>query len=587
VRAALALIAILAPLVPASRRRRWVEQWRAELWHYAQWLAGERAARVSIAVFARAAGAAPHALHLRLSDWSPRMLLHDLKFAWRMFVRRPAFTAVAVLILALGIGANTTIFSWMQSVLFSPLAGVAGQDRLVVVRTATAERDGLSVSYPNFLDLRAAKPDGIAGVMAFRLASMSLRAGGDPVRAFGALVSANAFEFLGVHPALGRGFRAEEDVVPDRDAVAVISHEFWHRVFGGDPSIVGRSVTLNGRSFTIVGVTPPDFHGPVASTVLDVYVPVSMQHAILPGDRLVPRGGGWLDVYARVAGGASVEQARQSVALVGARLADQFPDDNGGRTLQVVPLWRSGTGSVLLPVFTTLMGVVIVVLLIASANVAGLLLARGISRQREIAVRFAVGASRWQVVRQMLIETLMLSTAGCVLGLVVARWTSGLLDMFVPRTPFPLRFDARVDATSIAFAIAVAVATAVVAGVMPALRSSRVQTGPTLKERSPSTAGRSGRLRRGLVIAQVSLSVVLLVCASLFTRSLLRSDAMDPGFSLRSGLLAAIDLQSGGYDAARGAVLLQRLIDRVGSLPNVTAATVARTMPPFGMARDP
>jgi predicted permease len=578
-RVVLALLARLAVVVPAARRRLWLDQWRAEACHYAQWLRRERTPFGAVNLFARATGAVPHALHLRASQWRPRMILHDLKFAWRMFVRRPAFTLVAMLILALGIGANTTIFSWMQSVLFAPLGGVVRQDRLVVVRTATSEREGLSVSYPNFLDLRAAKPDGVADVMAFRLASMSLRADGDPVRAYGALVSANYFEFLGVQPIVGRGFRADEDAVADRDAVVVISHDFWNRVFAGDRSAIGRTVTLNARSFTIVGVTPPEFRGPVASVVLDAYVPIAMQHAILPGDRLVPRGGGWLDVYARLADRASLEQARQSVALVGERLADQFPVDNGGRALRVVPLWRSGTGSVLLPVFTTLMGVVIVVLLIASANVAGLLLARGVARQREIAVRFAVGASRWQVVRQMLIETLMLSTAGCVLGLAVARWTSGLLDLFVPRTPFPLRFDARVDGISIVFAIAVAVATAVIAGVAPALRTSRVPSGLALKETSSSTSGRGGTLRRGLVVAQVSLSVVLLVCASLFTRSLLRSDAMDPGFSMRSGVLAAVDLQSGGYDAARGAAFLQRLIDRVGSLPNVTAATVARTMP--------
>lgn len=578
-RVALQLVARLAPLVPASHRRTWIDQWRAELWHYALWLQRERTAFAAIRLLARAAGTVPHAASLRLADWSPRMFLHDLKFAWRMFVRRPAFTGVAVLILALGIGANTTIFSWMQSVLFSPLGGVSRQDRLVVVRTATTEREGLSVSYPNFQDLRAAKPEGITDVMAFRLASMSLRADGDPVRAFGALVSANYFEFLGVRPVLGRGFRADEGTVPDRDAVVVISHEFWTRVFAGDHSAIGRSVSLNGRPFTVIGITPAAFHGPVASVLLDAYVPVTMQKAVLPGDRLPPRGGGWLDVYARLADGVSIEQARRSVDVVGKRLADQFPDENRGRALRVIPLWRSGTGSVLLPVFTTLMGVVVVVLLIASANLAGLLLARGVARQREIAVRFAVGASRWQVVRQMLIETLMLSAAGCGLGLVVARWTSGLLDVFVPRMPFPLRFDAQVDSASVFFAIAVAIATAVTAGVMPALRTSRVQAGATLKEASPSTSGRSGRLRRGLVVAQVSLSVVLLVCASLFTRSLLRSDAMDPGFSLRSGLLAAIDLQSGEYDAARGALFLQRLIDRIGSLPNVSAATVARTMP--------
>lgn len=577
--ACLLLLGMLAPLVPATRRRLWSEQWRAELWHYAQWLHRDRASWPLLRLLARASGAAPHAVQLRLCDWSPRMILHDLKAAWRMFIHRPAFTGIAVVILAVGIGANTTIFSWMQSVLFSPLGGVERQDRIVAVRTATAEREGLSVSYPNFQDLRAAKADGVADVMAFRPTSMSLRAEGDAVRAFGALVSANYFEFLGVQPALGRAFRADEGTVPDRDAVIVISHDFWHRVFAGDPSVVGRAVTLNGRAFTVIGVAPPAFHGPIAAVALDAYVPVTMQRAVLPGDRLPPRSGGWLDVYARLADGASLEQARTSIALVGRRLAEQFPDANGGRELRVIPLWRSGTGSVLLPVFATLMGMVIVVLLIASANVAGLLLAHGTSRQREIAVRFAVGASRWQVVRQMLVETLALSTAGCLLGLVIARWTSGLLELFTPPTPFPLRLNAQLDGAGVAFAMIVGATAAIVAGVMPALRTSRIETGAALKAASIVTPARGSALRRGLVIAQIGLSVVLLVCASLFTRSLLRSDATDPGFTLRRGLLAAIDLQTAGYDAARGALFIDRLIERVDAVPGVTGATVARTMP--------
>jgi predicted permease len=445
-RAAVTLVRWLAPLVPASRRRAWIDQWQAELWHYAQWLQRERAPFAGFKLAARASGAVPHALSLRLSNWSPRMILHDLKFAWRMFVRRPAFTAVAVLILGLGIGANTTIFSWSQAVLLSPLSGVADQDRILVVRGITANRVGLSLSYPNFQDLRASKPDGIADLVAFRMLPMNLRAGDEPVRVFGELVSANFFEFFGVRPVLGRGFRADEGIVPDRDAVAVISHDLWRRVFAGDASVVGRAVTLNGRSFTIVGVAPPEFRGSVAAVVLDVFVPITMQKAVMAGDRLPPRGGGWLDVYARLADGASARQAQAGIEVAGARLAQEYPADNKGRELRGIPLWRAGASSVLLPVLATLMGMVAIVLLIACANVAGLLLARATGRQREIAVRLAVGASRWQVIRQMLVESLLLSAAGCIAGLVLARWAAGMLDAFVPRTPFPLRFDAGMDA---------------------------------------------------------------------------------------------------------------------------------------------
>jgi hypothetical protein len=269
------------------------------------------------------------------------MILHDLKFAWRMFVRRPAFTAVAVLILGLGIGANTTIFTWTQAVLLSPLPGVAEQDRILVVRGVTANRVGLSLSYPNFLDLRAARPEGVADLVAFRLLPMNMRVGDEPIRVFGELVSANFFEFFGVRPILGRGFRADEGMVPDRDAVAVISHELWRRAFAADPAAVGRAVMLNGRSFTIVGIAPPGFRGSVAAVVLDVFVPVTMQKAVMAGDRLPPRAGGWLDVYARLAQGAPARQAEAAIKLAGVRLAEQYPEANQGRDLNAIPLWRA------------------------------------------------------------------------------------------------------------------------------------------------------------------------------------------------------------------------------------------------------
>ena len=506
------------------------------------------------------------------------MILHDLKFAWRMFARNPAFTAVAVLIVALGIGANTTIFSWTQSVLFSPLPRVEGQDRILVISGITATRVGLSLSYPNFQDLRASKPDGIADLAAFRVLPMNLRAGGEPVRVFGELVSANFFEFLGVRAVLGRAFREDEGLVPDRDAVAVISHDLWRRVFAGDPAVVGRAVTLNGRSFTIVGVAPEGFRGSAAAVVLDVFVPITMQKAVMAGDRLPPRSGGWLEVYARLADGASARQAQAGVQVAGARLAQQYPEANAGRELRAVPLWRAGASSVLLPVLGTLMAMVAIVLLIACANIAGLLLTRAAGRQREIAVRLAVGASRWQVVRQMLVESLLLSAAGCVGGLIVARWATRMLDAFVPRTPFPLRFDAAMDVQGVGFAMLLAVATAIVSGVMPALRASRPQIA-ALKESSPSDARRTSRFRQSLVVGQVGLCVVLLVSASLFARSMARAGSIDPGFTLRQGLLASIDLLPAGYDERRGSVFIQQLIDQVQALPGVTGATVARTMP--------
>jgi macrolide transport system ATP-binding/permease protein len=304
-----------------------------------------------------------------------------------------------------------------------------------------------------------------------------------------------------------------------------------------------------------------------------------MQKTVLPGDRLTHRGDGFLEVYARLAGGASAAQVRAGLAVAAARLAAQYPEANRDRELRAIPLWRAGMSGLLLPILGTMMAMVAVVLLIASANIAGLLLASATARQREIAVRLAVGASRWHVVRQMLVETLLLSAAGCAAGLLFARWAAGLLNVFIPRTPFPIRLDGGLDLQAIPFAMAIAVVTAIVAGVLPAIRATRLELGVTLKEASPTTGGHSGRLRQFLVVGQVGLSVVLLVCASLFARSLTRTGAIDPGFSLRQGLLASLDLMPAGYDQARGTVFLQRLLDRVSALPHVTSATVARTMP--------
>jgi predicted permease len=579
IRALLLFVRVAAVCVPVSRRADFVDQWRGELWHYARWLErhGERAAWLRL--LARASGVLPHAVQIRILHWSPRMLAHDVKFAWRMFVRRPAFTGVAVLILALGIGANTTIFSWTQALLLSPLAGVARQDRLFDVNTSAAGRDGLSVSYPNYLDLRAARLDGVADLMAFRVLPMTLRADGEPSRVFGELVTANFFQFLGVTPALGRVFREDEGVVPDRDAVAVISHELWRRAFAADPSIVGRSVLLNGRAFTIVGVAPAGFRGSVAAVALDVFVPMTMQKTMITGDRLATRSTSWLEVYGRLAEGASIAQAHASVRVAGARLAEQYPDANKGRDLNAIPLWRAGASGVLLPVLGTLFGVVMLVLLIACANVAGLLLARATGRERELSVRFAVGATRRRVVRQLLVENLLLSAAGCAAGVMAAHWTSGLLNVFVPRTPFPLRLDAALDSRALLFAAGLAVVTTLLSGLVPAWRASRTEVGSVLKAITPTAVRGTSRLRQSLVVAQIGLSAVLLICGSLFARSLGRAASMDPGFSIRNGFLAAIDLQPAGYDEARGNAFLLRLLERVSAVPQVTAVTAARTMP--------
>ena len=479
-------------LTPASRRTSWRDQWRADLWHYWLWLSREPLPQRSRTwrLAARAAAVPLHALSLRLSEWSLQMLANDLRLAWRLIVRRPAFTFVAVLILGLGIGANATIFSWVETILLKPLPGVAEQDRLVAIRGTTPTRNNLSYSYPNYLDLRNARPDGFEDLIAFRAVAMNLRADGGPVRVWGELVTPNFFDVLRVTPMLGRGFLPSEGETPGSAAVAVISESLWRRQFASDASIVGRPITLNGQSFSVIGVAPPGFHGSTAGLALDMFVPITMQKAIMSGDRLGLRGNSFLQVFGRLSAGSTMDRAQASASVVAARLAQQYPDTNKDRGALVVPLYRDGASNLLMPVVATLMAVVGIVLLIACANLAGLLLAKAAGRQREVAVRLAVGASRGRLVRQFLIEGALLAAAGGAAGIVISYWTSGMLTFFVPPTPFPVNFTAELSPTVLAFSVATTFATALVFGLLPALKASQTQS-----RRVVEGIGRDGRQR--------------------------------------------------------------------------------------------
>ncbi|HEU4690529.1 MAG TPA: ABC transporter permease, partial [Vicinamibacterales bacterium] len=530
---------------------------------------------------ARALAAVPHALSLRFNIWSFRMLLHDLRFACRMLVTRPAFTAVATLILGLGIGANATIFSWVETTLLKPLPRVAEQDRLASLRGTTPTRQDLSFSYPNYQDLRAAKPAGLEDIIAFRSAAMNIRAGGDPIRVWGEIVTPNFFDVLRIRPALGRTFLPSDGDTPGREPVVVLGHSLWQRTFNGDPGVVGRALTLNGHPFTIVGVAPEGFTGSVVGLTLDLYVPITMQRAVLSGDRLGDRGHSFLQVLGRLAPGASMEEAQASASVVAARLAAEHPHTNKDRGTRVQPLYGDGAGSVMLPVMATLMAVVGTVLLIACANLAGLLLTRATGRQREVAVRLAVGASRAQLLRQLLIESALLALLGGAAGIVMSYWTSGTLHLFVPRTPLPIGFTATVSPAVMAFSIVVTFLTAIVFGLLPALRASRPDLVVALKD-STGTMSRGvarGRLRQGLVVAQVALSLVLLVCAALMARSVAAAQAMDPGFGAREGLLASLDLLPNGYDDERGVMFYQQLREQIASVGGVEAVSFASALP--------
>ena len=412
--------------------------------------------------------------------------------------------------------------------------------------------------------------------------ALNVRTTGDPERVWGQIVSGNFFDVLGVKPIAGRAFLPDEDRTPNAAPVVVISDAYWRTHLNGDPSIVGRTVTLNGRAFTIVGVAPPSFRGNAAGLVFDVWVPMMMQTAVIPGNRLEARGDGWLQVMAKLKPGVPLARAQHDVDVVAARLAADYPV-NAGRGARLYPLWKApGTASVaMLPVLSILMGVVGVVLLIACANVTNLLLARAAGRQRETAVRLALGASRGRLVQQLFTETMLLAVAGGAVGAVMAYWTSDLLRLFFPPTRLPLAVDASLSAPVLLFATLVTVASALAFGLVPALQGSRSSLVPALKESSGavSASPRRMRLRQALVVAQVALSLVLLVSAGLFLKTLRNAQAVDPGFSLRSGLITSLDLLPAGYDASRGAALFRDLLARVRALPGVGGATLTSSFP--------
>jgi macrolide transport system ATP-binding/permease protein len=581
-RSLLVIIDLGAWLVPASRRREWRRQWRADILHEWQWMARHPDdAKHRGTLLVRAAGSLRHAFWLRHHVRSLEMITQDIRYGWRLMVRRPAFAAIAIVTLGLGIGANVTIYSWVQALLLRPMPAVADAGRLVSLSTTTRTRRDLSVSWPNFVDMRAQRPASVDDLLAYTMVPMNLRTNAEPERVWGLLVSGNYFDALGLKLSIGRGFLPDEDRVPDAKPVAVFSHAYWTAHFAADPGLVGRSVTLNGRAFTVVGIAPEGFRGSAAGLGIDVFVPMMMQKTVMPGDRLNERGNSWLLAMVKLKSDVTLARAQSDFDVIARGLAAAYPED-ASRGISLSPLWRApGASQILLPVFSLLTGVAALVLLIACANVASLLLASGAGRQRETAVRLALGASRSRLVRQLLTESALLAVGGGVAGALVAYWTTDLLRAFVPATGIPIAFDAPISLPVVLFATVLTLASTLVCGLVPAWQGSTSNLVPTLKETSGSVSSSPGRsrLRQGLVVAQVALSLMLLVSAGLFVRTLYNAQSMDPGFSTRTGLLASVDLLPAGYDAPRGTALFRQLLARTREIPGVESATLMQRVP--------
>jgi macrolide transport system ATP-binding/permease protein len=505
----------------------------------------------------------------------------DLRYSLRMLTKNPGVTAAAVLSLALGIGANATIFTWVESVLLNPLPGIPEADRLFVLAGKSRNGDDRSLSYPNFRDIRAQATTFEPILQDDVLLAVS--DGQEADRAFAILVSGNYFDVLGTRPMLGRAFVKAEDQTPGGAPVLVLSYAYWQRRFGGQASVVGRSVKVNDRPYTIVGVMPADFLGTTLGLAPDAWVPMMQQPELQPvGDRLEARGSGWAQALVRLRDGISLEAANAELETIRAALEREYSTNDGWR-LSIIPVSNSPWGApmALRPVLLVLVGVVAAVLLIACANIANLLLSKAVGRRREIAVRMALGASRGRVVRQLLLESLMLSLLGGAAGLVVAWWSAGLLMVFVPPTDFPINLGIRVDGSVLAFTAMASIATGLVFGLVPALHASSPRMVQALREESGRTSAGAAkhRLRNGLVVAQVALCLVLLVGAGLFLQSLRRGAHLQPGFDPANVVMASFDVFPAGYDRARGLVFQRQLLDRLRSAAGIERAALARTIP--------
>ncbi|MBZ5602633.1 MAG: ABC transporter permease [Acidobacteriia bacterium] len=502
-------------------------------------------------------------------------LLQDLKFGFRQLRKAPAFTAAAILTLALGIGANATIFTWFSSIILNPVPGADGR-RLLSIRWSTEKGENRSMSWLDYQDY-AKRNHTLEKFAAVGMAPFSLGDGREPERIWGMLVSANYFDTMGVRPALGRAFVQGEDQTPN--AVAVISDHLWRTKFGADPALLGREVRINQRNFTVVGIAPQEFAGSILGLRFEVWIPVGMRDALGGGTTLKSRSNQWLVGQARPKTGVSAREINADLTNISMQLAREFDKSGGYNRADAGPIWREGGGSVLGPVMMLLMAVVAVVLLIACANVANLLLARGAGRRKELSIRLALGVGRARLIRQLLIENAVLASGGLAGALAILPLTIGTLNKFAPPTDLPIGLTIHTDSGVFLFTIAISAAATAVFGLLPALRASSPDVVAALKDESGTSSRKKLRLGNALVVAQVALSLVLLVSAGLFLKSLKRATSTDPGFDPRNVLIAGVDLQPNGYDAARARVAVREMMGKISAIPGVVAASTTRFVP--------
>jgi len=511
-------------------------------------------------------------------------LFQDMRYALRQLRRAPGFTLTAVLTLALGIGANSTILSWISSTLLNPIPGVAHTGEMVTLMLGErSEHPSPPFSYPDYVDIRD-NSRSFTGMLAYHDDFMSITGAGRPERIYGALTTSSYFEVLGVRPVLGRTLLptlANESVgAPE----AVLGYDLWQNHFGGDPQILGKTIEINLHTYTVVGVAPKGFQGCKSGLRADVWMPLGMAHQVWGYNRTGDRGVSWLQVLGFLRPGVDRRQAENELNLLMQRIVDRFPTSHlGNNRISSDPLWRSpfGANVYLAGTLPILLGLAVVLLMLACANVANLLLVRSVSRRREFAIRLSLGATRWRLVRQLMVENLVVALAGGALAILGTLWTSRTLESFLPPTTLPLSIHGSVDRSVLLATILVSIFTALISGAVPALRASSLSPMIVLKDEALNTSGglSKSRLAAGLVIAQVALSMVLLACAGLFVRSLNEARKLDPGFDPNHVLLATFDLDPLGYTGEKGIEFQRALTERLRALPGAQSATLADFSP--------
>ena len=511
-------------------------------------------------------------------------LMADLGYAFRQLRRAPGFALTAVLTLALGITANSTILSWISATLFNPIPGAKQIDNMLTIqRGERSEHPSPPFSYPDFVDVRENNKS-FSGMLGYHDDYISITGSAKPERVYGALTSADYFEVLGVQPYLGRTLISTKANERAGAAIVVLSYGLWQNQFAGDPEILGKTIQLNLRPFTIVGVAPKGFRGCKSGLHTDIFLPLAADGQIWGNDRIDKRGVSWLNVLGVLRPSVDTHQADTELNVLMQRISAQYPADHrGANQISTDPLWRSpfGANVYMAGTLPILLALASVLLLLACANVANLLLVRSVARRREFAIRLSMGAGRWTLVRQLMGENLLLALAGGAVALSCTLWTSKILGTFLSAAVLPLALNGELDRRVMTATMLVSVLTALISGALPALRATRISPGAVLKDEALNTSGglHKSRLTSSFVIAQIALSLLLLTCAGLFVRSLEKAQRTDPGFDPNHMLLVTFDLRPMGYSDVTGKELQRQVLLRVRQLPGVQSATMADFAP--------